>query len=481
MIFNMKTYFFEAMCVFGLNILFAEGTCTFPSYLVGDWTSAERGNLTITSDYIYNYKVYIPSADPSNPTIDYYNFTCLTEVGTNRYTIRSVNFNVIFGTNVFFYICLDIYNVNDQLNYYYHATAVDNLIRENMVGIAEDKSNSHENICTRSYIDPVNFIVLLRKDAVENNAIQTLCPEALQKVYSNVTFTSQSGTSENCAAAQLDGCTNKTMLNFTQDECTQKTLSGGGLYTCIYTRTIDDQAYFSVWNNDETLSSSTFRFSCFKMTNYMNGTVLLDERPNFCGNSINFTEYPSETSSLEMKDITDTCQVLIPTTTEAPFVADLNYLFILLGLFIIVMIVIFALLCKRLKVYMKKKKEEKALVMGEGEKVRHQRFDHKKAMVTVSKPVNYFRPKRSIQIVPLFKSDFSIDNLPIHPPPKITCIYTDTIVDYMRGKMPRKPDGLSLYSFDSAIFRAASPFSTISIISRDEVDDEDVSFGSESC
>lgn len=145
------------------------------------------------------------------------------------------------------------------------------------------------------------------------------------------------------------------------------------------------------------------------------------------------------------------------------------------------MIVIFALLCKRLKVYMKKKKEEKALVMGEGEKVRHQRFDHKKAMVTVSKPVNYFRPKRSIQIVPLFKSDFSIDNLPIHPPPKITCIYTDTIVDYMRGKMPRKPDGLSLYSFDSAIFRAASPFSTISIISRDEVDDEDVSFGSESC
>lgn len=41
--------------------------------------------------------------------------------------------------------------------------AVDTLIRENMVGIAEDKSNSYENICTRSYIDPSNFIVLLRK------------------------------------------------------------------------------------------------------------------------------------------------------------------------------------------------------------------------------------------------------------------------------------------------------------------------------
>lgn len=35
-----------------------------------------------------------------------------------------MNFNVLFGTNVFFYICLDIYNVNDQLNYYYHATGI---------------------------------------------------------------------------------------------------------------------------------------------------------------------------------------------------------------------------------------------------------------------------------------------------------------------------------------------------------------------
>jgi hypothetical protein len=174
-------------------------------------------------------------------------------------------------------------------------------------------------------------------------------------------------------------------------------------------------------------------------------------------------------------------------TTEAPFVADLNYLFILLGLFIIVMIVIIALLCKRLKLYMKKKKEERALVLGEAEKVGHQRFNHKNAIVSKPKPVNHFRPKRSIQIVPLFKSDFTTNNLPIHPPPKITCIYTDSIVDYMRGgRMARKQDGISLYSFDSAIFRTASPFSTISIISRDETDDgdddnDDLSFGSESC
>lgn len=35
-----------------------------------------------------------------------------------------MNFNVLFGTNVFFYICLDIYTVSEQLNYYYHATGI---------------------------------------------------------------------------------------------------------------------------------------------------------------------------------------------------------------------------------------------------------------------------------------------------------------------------------------------------------------------
>lgn len=63
-------------------------------------------------------------------------------------------------------------------------------------------------------------------DAVEDNTIKTLCPDALQMVYSNITFTSHTGTTENCVTAQMDGCTNKTMLNFTQGGCMEKTLSG---------------------------------------------------------------------------------------------------------------------------------------------------------------------------------------------------------------------------------------------------------------
>lgn len=39
--------------------------------------------------------------------------------------------------------------------------------------------------------------------------------------------------------------------------------SDGGIYTCIYSKTVDSQLYFAAWNNDDTLTSSTYRFSCF--------------------------------------------------------------------------------------------------------------------------------------------------------------------------------------------------------------------------
>lgn len=37
----------------------------------------------------------------------------------------------------------------------------------------------------------------------------------------------------------------------------------GGIYTCIYSMTVDSDVYFAAWNNDETISGSTYRFSCF--------------------------------------------------------------------------------------------------------------------------------------------------------------------------------------------------------------------------
>lgn len=53
---------------------------------------------------------------------------------------------------------------------------------------------------------------------------------------------------------------------------------------------------------------------------------------------------------------------------EVLFVVDLNYLFILLGLFIIFLVVI-VMLIKCLKFYFKKKKEEKFIDVWKGEKV----------------------------------------------------------------------------------------------------------------
>lgn len=54
---------------------------------------------------------------------------------------------------------------------------------------------------------------------------------------------------------------------------------------------------------------------------------------------------------------------------EVLFVVDLNYLFILLGLFIIFLVVVIVILIKCLKFYFKKKKEEKFIDVWKGEKV----------------------------------------------------------------------------------------------------------------
>lgn len=48
----------------------------------------------------------------------------------------------------------------------------------------------------------------------------------------------------------------------------------------------------------------------------MNGTILLEEKPNFCGNSVNFTAYPSTSSSAELKDIIGTLGILYTNIVE---------------------------------------------------------------------------------------------------------------------------------------------------------------------
>lgn len=102
-----------------------DGTCTFPTYLVGDWTSAERGSLSITTDSIYNYKVYIPSSDPNNPTIAYYNFTCLTKVNANRFTIRLFMFIVFLQPHSCLRKSIFYMRKCFHLHFYFKEVAVD--------------------------------------------------------------------------------------------------------------------------------------------------------------------------------------------------------------------------------------------------------------------------------------------------------------------------------------------------------------------
>lgn len=67
--------------------------------------------------------------------------------------------------------------------------------------------------------------------------------------------------------------------------------------------------------------------------------------------------------------------------------------------------------------------------------------------------VPIFKPKKPIRVSPVFDPMWEPGKLPfLLPLPKVEPLYHDTLEDYLRARLPRRPSHLSLYSFDSVIF-----------------------------
>ena len=159
-----------------------------------------------------------------------------------------------------------------------------------------------------------------------------------------------------------------------------------------------------------------------------------------------------------------------PTTTEAP-PPDLSFLLYLLLLpaalllvWILLLILLLAVVCckrygcvcKRIPEWLKKRSREKALI---GDKVLRSKFPKNKLSPLKAPPHDkfYFKPKRPIDIS-LYGLSFAIGSFPtLNPQDKIPTLYPDSVEDYMRGKMPRYPSGLSLYSIESVVFEHRKP------------------------
>lgn len=63
-----------------------------------------------------------------------------------------------------------------------------------------------------------------------------------------------------------------------------------------------------------------------------------------------------------------------------------------------------------------------------------------------------FRRKKPLNGFPLFGPNWNPTDVPyLQPVAKVEPLYHDTFDDYMKGKLPRRPSGSSIYSFHSGL------------------------------
>ncbi|KAK3100520.1 hypothetical protein FSP39_021226 [Pinctada imbricata] len=150
----------------------------------------------------------------------------------------------------------------------------------------------------------------------------------------------------------------------------------------------------------------------------------------------------------------------VPTTTEGP-PPDVSFLLyfliipaVIFVIWLILLIVVCLLICHRKYRNFFKHLRKHSKPKVHADKVWRSMLPRDKLSIIQSdhKHQFCFRPKRPIDLS-VFDLTFETGSCPsIVPADKLSTLYPDPIEDYMRGKIPRYPSGLSLYSIDSVVF-----------------------------
>lgn len=436
---------------FLIFIIRGSQSCDFPAAWSGTWKGADRGNMIFfNSTVIQQYKVNIPN-------VVHFSFHCLQQRG-NIYYMKAFEENNIFGLIIKFYMCLQMHAVDDNIAYYYQLTPYDPYLQDNIVGDGQNIA-SFESVCSKPAV-PRNFVTFVRDGAIADGSINITCPDALQAQFGNVSIQHASTTNPTmCPGTVFDVCTDKTMINITyNDTCatasTAKTLSGLGLYRCIHSLSEGSDTFLAVWKDDPMVTNP---FTCFAY-NRIGDVIYATESPKFCSNTSSSTEAQTGGVKLVIWDILSTCEIIVPTTTEAPpNLAGLWALLILPFLFLLILILLIArycytkygCVCARIKLPKRKKKPPPITDDGTGTADIVSKTVFVPNVIRQPKMYN-FRPKKPLTFYPLFDPSWEPTEHPnLQPIAKVEPLYNDSLDDYMRGRLPRRPSGVSLYSFSS--------------------------------
>ncbi|KAJ8297864.1 hypothetical protein KUTeg_024395 [Tegillarca granosa] len=426
----------------------AQAQCSFPDELSpGVWVSALKGDLTVSNTTIFSY----PTNGILNIFVSSLTLDCMVQNG-NKYILKSrETFNAYGGDPPNFFLCLELHFVKEYMFYYYIGTNYDLFAADQLLGHSTDEGLTQA--CNRQEpYDTGSFVMFVKQGMVESGNVSTQCPDGMLAQFASVNITNNAGQNDYCSETSLDVCTDRTMMNYTYNEtCTNvKTYSAGGIYTCLHAITEGTVTFLTVWNNDTTAFQR------------VGATVYATEAPRFCNDSDQTPYAVGDLNGVNCPDYESTTTVNVTTTVTEPVEtssASLELLALLVLLILIPLIIILVLLIKKFILPKLRKPKpvlpkKKIIDLGRADQNAKKTFRlHSYQTDDTRNLVPIFKPKKPIRVSPVFDSMWEPGKLPfLLPLPKVEPLYHDTLEDYLRARLPRRPSHLSLYSFDSVIF-----------------------------
>ncbi|CAG2223198.1 unnamed protein product [Mytilus edulis] len=271
--------------------IITDATCDLPFYYDDEYEIAGRDLLHMNSSMIVDYPLSIPGTSRRN-------FGCIEKQG-DIYLLKGTEEVNIFGQLTTLYMCLEIRQVNNATYYYYYKTGYHQFLQDYLFG-SKIGEPSFVEVCSET-TDEKAFIMISKKDSYDEGLLNTTCPQDILAVFDNVNITSSSGTkTTGCPGTTVDACTDRTTVAFTYNStcAVAKMTSAGGMYSCLFSKTLGSDTYLGVWNQDTTVDgSNTFRFSCF-VYSIIGDVLYATETPTACTSTTTSTNLGSATEGV---------------------------------------------------------------------------------------------------------------------------------------------------------------------------------------
>lgn len=383
----------------------SESVCTFPSEIDGDWYSAYKGKLTFNSTHLTGYPIYMSAAVQS------LDFECY--INTDRkYLLRATSTALVFGQYIRGYICLELWRVSSTKYYYYHATTKNPTNHDHVKGFIDSvATGTMATVCDVD--EPYNitsFVTLVKDGTIATGDSEATCSSSLLSSYNAVSISDSSG-STTCSSTTMDGCTDRTEMRYTYDAGCGSTLkfSTDGFWTCMRSVTSGGYTYLSVWNNDSSVTGST-TYSYQSGVNYQFACLVISGSsatmfPNYCSDS---SQTPTSVSSPGLKisftGVTQTCYEEVEGGSSAVY-----YITIVLGsLFIIALVILLVILCKKGYCPPQKCKKQQRPSSPESTVEQGEHVTNTVFKVNKLDPIPGFKAKRPLRIGPIVEPNLDV-------------------------------------------------------------------------